>query len=420
MSRLPLFLLVVFLTSLSGIDPSGVTLTYWHQYDSPEARAALETVVQSFNAGNPYGIRVEATAFPGYGRLRRAMNQAIIRGGLPDLVAGYPDDALSYQLDDALVELTPYLTDPRWGLTPAALADLDPRLLDAWVDADGRRLGWATPASASVLIVNLGLLRELGFAGSPRTLSELHQMACASAAQGAGRGFPLVLNATLLETLVAGQGGNLWLGDRWDFTSEPVLTALNWVAELARAGCAYTPDEVYGGTQDFAQGLIPVALTSTAGLTTIVNQMAAAGPVVTDWALVPTPPQSAGAPPRLHLFTPGIMLVRSTPEAQLAAWLFLRHLTESEAGWAWARQMALFPVSRSAARDPAMFPAFAPLLELFRERDSWGELRSPRLSEGIVASLIAAGLADVVYGLDVRRVAERMTAEANQALADVD
>jgi len=42
--------------NFAGVDPSGVTVTYWHQYNSPSQLATVTGLVNAFNAGNPYGI----------------------------------------------------------------------------------------------------------------------------------------------------------------------------------------------------------------------------------------------------------------------------------------------------------------------------------------------------------------------------
>lgn len=66
--------------NFARVDPSGVTLTYWHQYNSPAQQAAAAGVAAAFNASNPYGITVEAIAKGNYNDLRTAMNNAIVSG----------------------------------------------------------------------------------------------------------------------------------------------------------------------------------------------------------------------------------------------------------------------------------------------------------------------------------------------------
>ena len=76
----------------NGVDPTGVKLTYWHQYSGGQ-QAAMEALVAQFNDTNEYGITVEAVSQGSYNDLRNLMNAAIISGELPNLVAGYQNDS---------------------------------------------------------------------------------------------------------------------------------------------------------------------------------------------------------------------------------------------------------------------------------------------------------------------------------------
>ncbi|MBN1565586.1 MAG: hypothetical protein JXA10_17205, partial [Anaerolineae bacterium] len=110
----------------SDVDPSGVTLTYWHQYTRDPQLATMQALVAAFNETNEYGITVElAENGMGYGDLRDQMNAAIISGELPNLVAGYQSDALSYYLDDAALDLNPLLNDATFGYSEDELASLN-------------------------------------------------------------------------------------------------------------------------------------------------------------------------------------------------------------------------------------------------------------------------------------------------------
>ena len=40
---------------LSGVDPSGVTITYWHQYNSGAQQEVMNTLIEKFNSTNQWG-----------------------------------------------------------------------------------------------------------------------------------------------------------------------------------------------------------------------------------------------------------------------------------------------------------------------------------------------------------------------------
>ncbi|MBZ0307808.1 MAG: hypothetical protein K8I82_17200, partial [Anaerolineae bacterium] len=100
---------------LSGVDPSGQTVVYWHQYNNDPQLATMNALIEEFNSTNEWGITVEGVAQGNYNDIRDLMNAAIISGELPNLVAGYQNDALSYYRDDAAVDISKYVNDATYG-----------------------------------------------------------------------------------------------------------------------------------------------------------------------------------------------------------------------------------------------------------------------------------------------------------------
>src|SRR5690554_5772459 len=147
------------------------------------------------------------------------------------------------------------------------------------------------------MFTNRAMMEALGFSpDAPTTLDEFAEIACAAAnsdltgLDGAEvQGFPIVPNASELETLVAGIGGNIWADGQWDFTSEPVIRVLQLYKDLYDQGCAYIPAEAFGNTADWARGLNPMAFSSTAGIAPTMRTASDAGNLVTDWMVHPAP-----------------------------------------------------------------------------------------------------------------------------------
>jgi multiple sugar transport system substrate-binding protein len=413
--------------NFAGVDPSGVTVTYWHQYNSPGQLATVTGLVNAFNAGNPYGITVNAIAQGNYNDIRTAMNNAIISGDLPNLVAGFNNDALSYDLDGAMVDLTPYYNDAKWGYASDAGAELNQNIINGFRYEDGRLLGWVNQVSANVLAVNSGLLSALGFEAAPATLAQFKEVACAAAtsdltgAEGGNvQGFPIVADASQFESFVASIGGSIWAEGAWNFTNEQSVAVLQLMADMYKEGCAYIPQERFGNTNDFARGLNPMALGSSAGIPIIMGGIESAGNVVENWTVTVTPPLAEGEKGALQLFTPGIMMGAGTPEAQLASWIFLRFFTQADVSQQWAEAMSFFPVNLTAAANltPAN-PYFGTINDLIASDAVSIYLSPQQLSYGAIREILATGIADVTSGgLDVMEVAQRMTDDAAAALAD--
>ena len=67
--------------------------------------------------------------------------------------------------------------------------------------------------------------------------------------------------------------------------------------------------------------------------------------------------------PRVDVYGASLSVMRTTPEKQLAAWLFIKWLTEPEQCARWSRVSNYFPVRRSAASELADYFAENPQYE---------------------------------------------------------
>lgn len=416
--------------NLAGVDPTGQTITYWHQYNSPTQLSIITGLINAFNANNPYGITVVGTNQGNYNDIRTLMNNSIISGDLPNLVAGYPNDALSYALDGAVADLTPYYSDAKWGFDEAALADLNQVAMDAWLFEEEGRIGVPNQLSGQVMFTNTVMMEALGFpADAPVTLDQFAEVACAAAnsdltgLEGAEvQGFPITANSSELETIVAGIGGSIWVDGQWNFTNEEVIRVLQMYKDLYDQGCGYIPAEAFGNTADWARALNPMAFSSSAGIAPTFRTVAEAGDLVTDWMVHAAPVNAEGDQPIIQLYTPGIIVVSGTPEQQLASWLFLRFFSQPEIQAQWSQALSLFPLSSAAASQidaSTSVPEFMDMVNRVASGEVGVYVSPQNLSYSTVREIVATGIADVTSnGMDVAEVAQRMTDDANKALAE--
>jgi multiple sugar transport system substrate-binding protein/sn-glycerol 3-phosphate transport system substrate-binding protein len=413
---------------LSAVDPSGQTVTYWHQFSGAQLET-MTALVEQFNATNEFGITVEAIAQGNYDDIRNLMNGAIVSGETPDLVAGFANDAASYFLDGGAVDLTPYANDATYGLN---VDDYNADLLAFNTvqpePFSGALLAFPHQQSAQVFIANTTLLSELGFAEVPRSIDAFKEAACASAASttadGTQRfGYPITTDSSQFESWVAAYGGAIFNGETFDFTSEPVINALQLYKDLYADGCGYIPAERFSEQTDFALGLTPFYASSTAGFTFVLGANADNG-FTGEWT-VNTFPHTEGNE-ILQVFIPSIIMVPSTPEEQLASWLFLKYLVTPEAAAQWSAGTGyLNPVPSSAALLTAetfpnadLFPYFTAGNDLVNNPDirlysgpnipAYGQLRG----------LISEAIANVTSnGMDVAEVAQSLQDSADDIMA---
>lgn len=427
-----LLLVALALLAISGaafaqdVDPSGQTVVYWHQFSGAQLET-MTAIVADFNATNEFGITVEALAQGSYNDIRELMNAGIVSGELPNLVAGFANDAASYFADGAAVDLNPYVNDATFGLGDM-LMDFNTALFD-FNSLDGTLLAWPHQSSAQVFVANETLLAELGFDTVPTSIEDFRAAACAAneltGANGEDiQGFPLTTDPSLLESWVAAMGGSIFDGTAYTLNSPEVVSALTMYKEMYDAGCAYFPAERFAEQNDFALRLTPFFATSTAGLTFIVQAMNDNG--FTDQWSLNTFPYSAETP-ALQVFIPSIIMVPGTPEQQLASWLFLKHLATPEAGAQWSMGTGYFNsvpssaalMSVEASSSPEIFPYFEAANALLN--DPTVRLYSgPSVSaQSAVRGFMSEAIANVTTnGMSVEEVVATLQAQAEQALAD--
>jgi multiple sugar transport system substrate-binding protein/sn-glycerol 3-phosphate transport system substrate-binding protein len=414
---------------LASVDPSGQTVVYWHQYSDGSAQGdTITTLIQEFNDTNEWGVTVEGIFQGSYDPIAELMNAAIVSGELPNLVAGYANNAASYYRDGAVVDLTPYINDPTWGLTTEQLADLNTALVE-FDNVDGAQLAWPNQASAEVLVVNMTLLNELGYDAPPETLDEFQEIACASAnSTGPGGedrvGFATIASASMFEGFVAAQGGAIYDGEAFTFAGNPAVeTVLQMFKDLYDQGCGYIPAERFAEQTDFNLGINPFIETSSAGFPFIISGFADTG-VEVEWVVAPFPHSTEN--PVVQVYIPSIIMVPSTPEAQLASWLFLKFLATPEAAATWSEGSGYFnPVLSTAAImaeenfSEGLYPYFSVANSLMNNPDNT-LYSSPNIAAySVVRGAESEAVANVTSnGMSVEDAIATLQEAADQALAD--
>ena len=143
----------------ADVDPSGQTVTFWHQH-SGSREEALQEIIAHFNDTNEYGITVEGSNQGGYGDIFSKMLNVIGTPDVPNLVVAYQNQSATYQLGDGLVDMNSLVSDPKWGLSEAEQADFFPGFYDADIfpSFDNARLGFPPNRSMEVLYYNIDWL----------------------------------------------------------------------------------------------------------------------------------------------------------------------------------------------------------------------------------------------------------------------
>lgn len=325
-----------------AIDPSGQTVVFWHVWGAGSAAEGLTKIVNDFNASNEWGITVEPVDQGNQGDLQTAVNAAIATGELPNITPGFPNAISTWYAAGAMTELNTYINDPAFGLTTEELAAISPANLASGRLADGTQVGMPIHQSANVLFYNHTWAQELGFSAPPATAAEFKEQACAAAAANNADANPdNDGTGGLVSRGVGASDVAAWLfafsgsflneaGDTYTMNTQQMKDVALFLKDLKDSGCWFTTEGF--PNPEFASRQALFAISSTAGVPFQLSAFSDAANT-DSWGLAPFPgPDGKLA---VNAFGQLIGIVDQSAEANLAAWIWLKHFTSPEIQAEW-------------------------------------------------------------------------------------
>ena len=405
----------------AGVDPTGQTVVWWHQHSGSREENLL-LMIAEFNESNEYGITIDPQNQGGYDEIRDKVNSSIAAGELPAaLLVGYQNDQSFYQLNDVLVDLNTLMNDPQWGLTAEEVADFYPAFLEQSVNPifDNQRLGFPPNRSMEVLFYNQTWLEELGFAGPPATPEEFKEMACAAAAangDGTG-GYILRDDASAIASWIFAFGGDVLTedGTQYVYNSPEAVAAMTFLKDLYDSGCAYFFTEGFPNPQFAARKGI-FAQGSTSGIPFYAGDVATAaeeqGREPDVWGVAAVPHTTAD--PVQNIYGGDVMITKTTPEQELAAWIFVKWFTSPEIQARWAEISGYFPTRASTAeffsdtlKGNAPYQQGVALLP-------YSAYEPQLISYTAVRDAATQAFNEIMQGADIQATLDNLTAFANE------
>lgn len=340
---------------LADVDPTGQSITYWHQHVGNRV-AVLDEQVARFNAENPWGITVEATNQGGYSDIYTKMLAGIVSGELPNLVVAFQGQAATYQLEAGLVDISMFVDDAQWGYSAAEQTDFFPGFLEQDLSPQfDQRLGFPLSRSMEMVYVNLDALTSLGYDAPPTSWTEFAEMACAWSNSGENRvGFTLHTDDSFLSATAFALGGDIfdYEQDAYAYDSPEAIYVLETLQQMQVDGCVNRVTERNSDRFDFALQVNLFYFGSSAAVPFVESAIAESGLGEFDWTIAAVPYTDFGAEsPTQKLNGASVSIPRTSSEAELAAWLFVRWLAEPEQQAEWAMVSNYFPVRFSAAEQ---------------------------------------------------------------------
>ncbi|MGB7338109.1 MAG: extracellular solute-binding protein [Phototrophicaceae bacterium] len=430
--------LVLVLAALVGIvgaqddvDPTGATISYWHEWDGAQGEG-MTAMIALFNESNEWGITVEELPLGGSSDVRSNISTGITSGDLPNLGgAGFVNDAMGYYLDGVLVPLDAYIDSEAWGFSEDEAANLNFDVIDrnrpAIAPFDGQLLAWPVGVSAEIMSTNLDLLAQLSeqglidFEGAPTNVDQFAAAACAAGElDGVTAGYAAKPSGQHVYTLMLNFGGQVFdtEADAYVFSDEGSIAALTYLQDLYNDGCMYFPDGgFFANTGEFSLGLNVFAPGSSVGVPFIQGDMDSAE-LDYNWVNVAFPGVEGTRVviPSLR----GVTMFESTPEENLAAWLFLKWwATSDEAQVIWTESAQYQPYNTATVANLSEeFLAANPQFESFAATLADPEVSIAGLAEHPrsfdVSNVAGALLSNItIGGMDIMEAALAAEEEAN-------
>jgi multiple sugar transport system substrate-binding protein len=324
----------------------GIEIRVWHPWYGVES-SLFESLVQDFNEKNEWGIRVIAETQVNFTNLYENTTASLPTPDKPDMVIALPEHALEWDKNGIVADLTAYAQDPAYGLDSSDIANV------FWNQDNygGRRLGIPAQRTARFLLWNETWAGEIGFSAAPDAPEDFEQQACR--AQQAmskdatpqndfmGGWYVDTQPMTAYAWLLAFEGGVLD-GNGYRFLTPHNIEAFKFLREMSEALCSWQA----AGTDPFETFANREALFVTASLEDLpeVARAFAAANSTDDWSVISFPGDNEDA---LVVYGSSYVILKSAPEKQLAAWLFIKWMLENEQDARMVEATHLFPIRTS-------------------------------------------------------------------------
>jgi len=410
---------------LENLSPDNQIVTYWHHHTGPHEEL-LSAMVDEFNRSNEWDITVLAESQESCDDLYQKLLTGIPSRQLPSVATACQGQLATYAAQGAPVVLSPYVESEMWGYTREEVADFFPAALSTgYLPQFKARYGWPFYKSTEVMVYNEDWLAELGFDGPPETWDAFASMACSAIEQpfsgatgeGVALGYEYSIDALRFPAFVYSRGGDIINEDAtaYVFNGPEGLASLAFLKDLGDRGCAAPTVERDRDRTDFSAGWVLFTISP-------VHHLPHYGEAISEragfqWSVNPPPHSADRDASRMDIYGPVHLIFRTTPGEQLAAWLFVRWMSEPEQQARWAAGTSYYPVRQSTVDLLTEYFAEHPIYEKafgFLSYD-YG-LEPPAAGYAECRAVIAEMIGAVIAGEDAQAQLDAAVERCNQSL----
>lgn len=413
-------------------DPTNQKVVFWHPY-SYDSEIELLRIINDFNDINQWGITVVASYQGDNQDIFEKMIQVAGTPDTPGLLSAYQDQAAAYALSDGVIDMNALVDHPVYGLADEEESDFFQGIYKADLSPtfDNARFGFPVGRSVEVLYYNSDWLAELrragavDFDGPPTTPAQFKQAACAAAAnpfsaatgnKANSIGYELSIDASRFASWTFAFGGDVfdYQANQYSFDNDAAVAAMTFIQGLFNDGCARTVTRWYGDQDNFGAGITLFTVGTSAGLPfyeDVVKEGAKH-----HWGVAPLPHTTPT--PVQNAYGVSLSIPRSTPDRELAAWLFIKYYASPEIQARWMQSSLYFPVREDAAADLTRYFDENPNHRTVFELLQYSMAEPAVIDYGSVRGLVEEAVRAIVLGADVTRTLSELTVTANERLAE--
>ncbi|MCE9654529.1 extracellular solute-binding protein [Clostridium celatum] len=350
---------VIAVTSLAGCSKNDTTsenivtelqqpisIEMWHYMNGKQAEV-LQSIVDDFNNTNTLGITVTASSQGSIVDLNKKVIAASQSNTLPAIVNIYPDAATGLINEDKVVDLTPYVNSETVGMADDIKNDFIPDFiseLSQW--GENKIYGLPMTKSTEVLYVNKNALEKLGYTVDDlkdltfEKLAEISQKAKDELGI-AGFGFDSSSNA-FISTLKEDGKDFVQLDGKINIINDWSKEFMQFFREKTQSGAFRVPGEDKFLSGPFSNGDLLAYQGSSAGFAHINTNGAFEVAVV-------EVPHFEGKDKAVIQQGASLFVTKDvSPEAQYAAYEFIKFATNTENTAKFATGTGYLPVRKSA------------------------------------------------------------------------
>ena len=329
-----------------------VSIEMWHYLNGKQAEV-LDSIIQDFNRNNNMGITVTAVNQGNIGDLNKKVITASQSNSLPAIINVYPDIATGLINQNKIIDLSPYVNDSTVGMKSDIENDFYKTFIDE-VSQWGKDAVYGIPMTKSteVLYVNKTMLEKLGYTMDDLkdlTVEKLAEISkkCKDELGVVGFGFDSSSNAFISSLKMDGKDfvtidGKINVDNDW------VKTFMNYYKDEVGSGYFRIPGEDTYLSGPFSNQKLLMYQGSSAG----------AAHIKTDGAFevgVVEVPVFQGKDKAVIQQGASLFVTSDvSPEAQFAAYEFIKYATNTENTAKFAVATGYLPVRKSAADTQIM------------------------------------------------------------------